>query len=84
MAYRGHIENGVVVLDDAVSLPEGAEVTVDLAEANAAEPSAQTEPNAPAKDAFWGLFAADADLVDRLLADTMRTREERRLRDANV
>ena len=30
MAYRGHIENGKVVLDDPVALPEGASVQVDL------------------------------------------------------
>ncbi len=28
MPYRGHIENGVVVLDEPVSLPDGMEVTV--------------------------------------------------------
>lgn len=28
MTYRGHIRNGVVVLDEAVDLPEGTEVTV--------------------------------------------------------
>ncbi len=32
MTYRGHIENGVVVLDEPVELPEGAEVRVDLAD----------------------------------------------------
>jgi len=32
MTYRGHVENGVVVLDDPVELPEGAVVQVDLAE----------------------------------------------------
>jgi len=32
MAYRGHVENGVVVLDEPVKLPEGAVVRVELAE----------------------------------------------------
>lgn len=31
MTYRGHVENGVVVLDDPVKLPEGAQVQVELA-----------------------------------------------------
>ncbi len=31
MSYRGHIENGVVVLDDPASLPEGTPVTIDPA-----------------------------------------------------
>jgi hypothetical protein len=30
MTYRGHVQNGVVVLDEAVALPEGASVQVDL------------------------------------------------------
>ncbi len=30
MSYRGHVKNGVVVIDDAVRLPEGAAVAVDL------------------------------------------------------
>jgi predicted DNA-binding antitoxin AbrB/MazE fold protein len=30
MTYRGHVRNGVVQLDEPVSLPEGAEVRVDV------------------------------------------------------
>lgn len=29
MSFRGHIKNGVVVLDEAADLPEGAEVRVE-------------------------------------------------------
>lgn len=29
MSYRGHIENGIVVLDEPIPLPEGTTVTVD-------------------------------------------------------
>ncbi len=32
MTYRGHVENGAVVLDDRVTLPEGAKVEVALLE----------------------------------------------------
>ena len=32
MVYRGHVRNGVVVLDEPAELPEGAEVRVELAE----------------------------------------------------
>ena len=32
MTYRGHVENGVIVLDDPVVLPEGTGVRVELAE----------------------------------------------------
>ena len=30
MVYRGHVENGVIQLEGAVILPEGAEVRVEL------------------------------------------------------
>jgi hypothetical protein len=33
MVARGHVKNGVVVLDEGVRLPEGLEVTVVAAEA---------------------------------------------------
>jgi len=29
MAYRGHIENGTVVLDEPVDIPDGTAVTVE-------------------------------------------------------
>ncbi|MBM4039632.1 MAG: hypothetical protein FJ290_14080 [Planctomycetes bacterium] len=29
MTYRGHVENGLVVLDEPASLPEGARVRVE-------------------------------------------------------
>ena len=29
MPYRGHVEQGIVVFDEAVSLPEGQSVTVE-------------------------------------------------------
>ena len=32
MTHRGHVENGVVILDPPVDLPEGAEVEVRLIE----------------------------------------------------
>ena len=44
MTYRGHIENGVVVFDEPVVLPEGTAVRIEPAEvvgnANATIPSA--------------------------------------------
>ena len=39
MVYRGHVEKGVVVLDDRVTLPEGLEVRI--------EPSSAGEADAP-------------------------------------
>jgi hypothetical protein len=29
MIYRGHVKNGVIVLDENVSLPEGTEVKIE-------------------------------------------------------
>ena len=37
MVYRGHVENGMVRLDDAPILPEGMEVEVHLLAENAAK-----------------------------------------------
>ena len=30
MTYRGHVKDGAVVLDEPVSLPEGADIRVDV------------------------------------------------------
>jgi hypothetical protein len=32
MTYKGHVKNGMVVLDDPVKLPDGAEVRVEVLE----------------------------------------------------
>jgi hypothetical protein len=32
MTFRGHVKNGQIALDDAVSLPEGAEVSIEVIE----------------------------------------------------
>ena len=43
MVYRGHVKNGVVVLDSSVSLPDGAEVRVELLAAEAEGPMLDQE-----------------------------------------
>jgi hypothetical protein len=43
MTYRGHVKNGVVVLDDPVALPEGCEVAVVVTSASE-EPAENGEP----------------------------------------
>jgi hypothetical protein len=45
MTYRGHVANGVIVLDPPAQLPEGAEVEVSLAE----PPLAEEKPAASRK-----------------------------------
>ena len=44
MVYRGRVENGVIHLEGAVALPEGAEVRVELAVPD----KQQVDPSAPA------------------------------------
>lgn len=41
MTFPGHVKNGVVLLDDGATLPEGAEVRVEL---TPARPAAQSSP----------------------------------------
>ena len=37
MTYKGHVENGAIVLDDRVELPDGVLVTIELAGDSAKE-----------------------------------------------
>ena len=41
MTYRGHVANGVVVLDDGATLPEGMHVKVESLETPEAPPAAE-------------------------------------------
>ncbi len=41
MPYRGHVENGAVVLDEPVDIPEGTPVSVDVV-VEVVAPSAKT------------------------------------------
>ena len=43
MTYRGHVSNGVVVLDDAPALPEGLNVKVEPMESPETSPMADDE-----------------------------------------
>ncbi len=44
MTYRGQVKNGIVVLDDAVTLPEGAVVRVDVIDGTARESGIEAGP----------------------------------------
>ncbi len=44
MTYQGHIENGVIVLDESAHLPDGAKVRVELVPANAGPSEPKSEP----------------------------------------
>lgn len=43
MTYKGHVENGAIVLDEAGHLPDGALVTIEIA---AAEPESRGNASA--------------------------------------
>jgi hypothetical protein len=45
MSYRGHVENGVVVLDDPGFLPEGTVVEVDPVESTDGESTEKEVPS---------------------------------------
>ena len=45
MVYRGHVENGVIRLEDAPILPEGVEVEVRLLSENAPQEGEETIPS---------------------------------------
>jgi hypothetical protein len=44
MLYRGHVQNGMVVFDESVSLPEGTPVTVGVSSAPRKEPAEEEVP----------------------------------------
>lgn len=58
MPFRGHYRNGVVVLDDKPSLPEGAEVAIEVIEPLS---DAQIHPEIAR---FAGILPANIDLRD--------------------
>jgi hypothetical protein len=67
MVYRGHIENGVVLVDDAASLPDGARVEIRVL----AEPDGTSAPPERPWMRFSGMIKdlpADAsETIDQVL-----------------
>jgi hypothetical protein len=43
MTYRGHVQNGQIMLDEAAHLPEGAEVNIEVVEKARITPPAKRE-----------------------------------------
>jgi hypothetical protein len=62
MSYRGHVRNGVVVLDEPVGLPDGAEVRIELP-AQPATPGTDTGP------AFWDRYEKFVGCLNGLPSD---------------
>ncbi|MCP4643571.1 MAG: hypothetical protein GY851_24195 [bacterium] len=55
MTYKGHVQNGVVVLDDPVNLADGARVRIEVVQ------EAQSEALHPEILRFTGVLPPDID-----------------------
>jgi hypothetical protein len=64
MIYQGHIENGHVVLDEPVALPDGAQVSVHIRE----EPK-QADEEARIRALFGSISSGDARSADNARID---------------
>ena len=62
MTYRGHIKNGVVILEDAPALPDGTPVNVEPV-----QPSEPPRGSAAAIGRRAGFWKGEDAEVDRLL-----------------
>ena len=76
MTARGHIQNGVVVLEQGVKLPEGQTVTVQSCEPGDRSASSRPVPRHSLLDIVPVSLgevlydpASDDDLLDEMLAD---------------
>jgi hypothetical protein len=57
MTYHGTVQNGVILVEDGVRLPEGAEVQIELAEDANRSADMQNEPTIGQKLAALGRWA---------------------------
>lgn len=69
MTYKGHVQNGVVVLDEPVRLNEGARVTIEVLH------DAPDEPPHPEILRFTGVLPNDIDARAEYAQDTANQRE---------
>jgi hypothetical protein len=71
MTYRGHVKNGVVVLDEPVRLAEGATVDVVPVEPKGQEPSSFSE----VRPKIWEKLSALAGSIEGLPTDAARNHD---------
>jgi hypothetical protein len=78
MVYRGHIERGVVVLDDVAALPDGTqvEVRVESEAANCANAGTASPGSAHAVLSADVKWVGDSAELDGLLAEVQLMRNE--------
>jgi hypothetical protein len=67
MVAWGRVQNGVVVLADGVSLPEGQQVAVLAASPSGSKTHSILDIPAISLGAVAGSFPADEDLLDEML-----------------
>lgn len=65
MPYAGHIEKGMIVLDENASLPDGALVSVEVIAAGGG-PARQGDSLGPVPDSLWGLLADAPEVCDAI------------------
>ena len=63
MSYRGHIQNGALVLDDPLCLPEGTEVRIEPV------PSSPDSILAVARQVYEGLSPQEIDEIEKIALD---------------
>jgi hypothetical protein len=68
MVARGHVKNGVVVLDDGIRLPEGQEVTVVAHTAEEAQRHSILDIQPVSVGAVLHPVTAEDDLLGEMLA----------------
>jgi len=61
MTVRGHVQNGVVVLDDPTALPDGAEVSVRALSARGRSGRTTGEHGRPARKRLTGIVGIVKD-----------------------
>ena len=78
MTARGHVQNGVIVLEQGVRFPEGQSVLVTPSEANGTLPPSTSAPRHRLLDispvSLGGVLrdtSPDDDLLDEMLADRL-------------
>ncbi len=72
MTYRGHVQNGVVLIDDPVRLPDGTEVSVrPVMDSRPGQP----EPGGAADSSFWQSLSV-AELAEQQQVPPAQSLEE--------
>jgi hypothetical protein len=76
MTLRGHMQNGVVVLDDQQNLPDGTEVSVEVHDPPAAGKYPKGSAEALLQNRQEYQWVGPAGELERLTAEVQEMREE--------